>query len=86
MKLKMFTCIVDNGVDLDPVRVTGVATSEKDFKERYKGNGDLLKITEIETALTHENFMNGLKETLMKAGYGINEINLITAIIEENNK
>ena len=86
MKLKMFTCICDFGDDLDPVRVTGVARSVNHFKERYKGNGELLKIKEVETALTHENFMNIFEKTLKNAGYGENEITLLMAIVEENNK
>lgn len=82
----MYTCICDFGDDLDPVRITGVATSVKHFKERYKGNGELLKIKEVETALTKEWFEETLRNTLETAGYGENEIDLIIAIIKENNK
>ena len=82
----MFTCICDFGDDLDPVRVTGVARSVNHFKERYKGNGELLNIKEVKTALTSERFDETLRETLENAGYGKNEIELIIAILQENNK
>ena len=82
----MFTCICDFGDDLDPVRVTGVARSINHFKERYKGNGELLKIKEVETALTNEGFEETLRKTLENSGYGRNEIELIIAILQENNK
>lgn len=86
MKLKMFTCICDFGDDLEPIRVTRPAESVKDFKERYKGNGEFLKVKEVETALTNDKFEETLRKTLENAGYGKNEIELIIAILQENNK
>lgn len=84
MKIKMFTCICDN-VGETPYRITTSANSISDFKKKCRGNGELLNIKEVETAISNqEEFMNRLEEVLKNNLYGENEIKHIKAIINAN--
>ena len=82
MKIKLYEAIVDDGTNV--YKATGTAKNKKEFKEIYKGNGEIIKLEEKETALTNEAFMRRMEETLTNAQYGKNEIKLILAILENN--
>ena len=83
--MRMYNCVIDDGKNI--FRRVIPARNRKELAEEIKGNGDLIKVTdETKEYLTAEGSVELLRKTLMEAGYGLAENDLLCRLLEEHQK
>lgn len=75
--LKIFEVVVDDGADVFKTSIC--ATSKRELKEVWGGNGDFLKITDVTEK--HPIYIDKVKTALENADFGKIEVMLITEIL-----
>lgn len=82
--MKVFKCIVDDGVNVFKSIVT--AKSKKELLTVYGGNGEFVSVQDKTKELFAEHSVDYLKSTLESNHWGELETKLICALLEEHIK
>ena len=78
--MKLFEAIVDDGQDV--FKVFETAKDEKDFKDIYGGNGEIVRLKDVSE--NYEINVEELYNALVREGYNKIQALIITRCVEEN--
>lgn len=79
--MRLYECIVDDGTDV--FKTVTAAKNKKELLNIYGGNGTFVKIKDI-TEDTQYMSVECLRDSLTKTGWGIPEITILTALLEQH--
>lgn len=79
--MRLYECIVDDGTDV--FKTITAAKNKKELLNIYGGNETLEKIKDI-TKDTQYMSVECLRDSLVKTGWGIPEITILTALLQQH--
>lgn len=80
--MKLFKCIVDDGVSV--FKTLTAAKSKKELLDVYGGNGTFEKIEDVTKEYFTDESPERLNDDLMRAGWGEGERQIICALLREH--